>query len=126
MRTGISAIWLSVFIVLLLINVAVVVVSSIPTSRDDEALAGDTSLLAASDEVQLDWWAQNVTPGEGPPPLKPLQVNFKPTAAVVQLDDGNGEIKDYQKLMAGYIKNLKQYLNEYFHITAYRIEEPEE
>jgi len=126
MHTSINVIWLGAFIVLLLINVAVVVISNISTGQVEGSPAWDAPLLAASDEVQLDWWAQYIPPGEGPSPLKPSHINIKPTATVVPSKEGDGETKDYPKLMGSYIKNLVQYLNGYFHITAYRIEEPGE
>ena len=117
MHTGVSVIWLSAFIALLLLNVAVVVTSNVSTGTANETPSQGAPLLTASDEVQLDWWAQNGAPGEGPSPLKAGRVAAKPKATAVSVDGGEGEGKDYPKLMAGYIKDLKQYLNEYFHIT---------
>ena len=125
MHTGKSVIWLSAFIVLLLINVAVVVAGSMSSGGADESPSQDSPLLTASDEVELDWWTSNTPPGEGPPALKASLVSQRPTGRVVSFEgDGRG-MEDYPKLMDVYIKDLKQYLNEYFHITAYRMEEPE-
>ena len=127
MRKAKSVIWLILFVGLLLINVTLVVTGNIsPHPEDDENLS-DGPFLAATDEVQLEWWPENIIPEAAPAPsVSNLAKSHLKASNIIGVRENGMDVEEYPELMTYYIGSLNEYLNAYFNIAPYKMETSEE
>ncbi len=127
MRKGSNAIWITAFICLLVVNLAVVI-STRTSSKREEATPDEGLLLPATDEVELSWWPEVVKPEPGVEIAQPSNVSMRMIRPAIALAVMANVVQpaDYPALMAIYIANLRKYLIAYFHITPHRLEVAEE
>jgi hypothetical protein len=121
-----TRVWITTFIVLLAINIAVVVVWRLGGQAEPDGTPDDEALLDAKDETRLDWWPEIYRAEMISGPDEPVaSQKAKPQRAGYISDDGGGDAKDYDGLMREYIRQLKLYLADYYRITPSKTERDE-
>jgi hypothetical protein len=102
----------------------VIVSGNVAKNPSDAPPSEGEPFLVATDEVQLEWWAENKAPESHNPQTEPsyVDVNMESDKAV-KSEENYDDTKDYSGLMADYIEKLQHYLKTYFHITPHKMED---
>ena len=125
MHTLDGILWVIVFMVLLMVNVAILVSSKTIGAGTQEPRTDFGLLLEATDEVKLEWWPEKSVSeieieeqtGDG------VNVRFEQWDRLYLAQDGK-KGKSYQELISSYITRLIRFLMEYFQIAKDRLEDP--